>query len=453
MNHKTSIESHVHQRKLAHFDPGTNSWIELADTLPLEHSNILQFELFDEPAFSRPHMQDMIRTSVTGDWANITQDGDATSALPHLTGRYYEIPPGGDAVVISDDIVFSTLLDDATGLPWSPFGDLDNASSTAMYARLATPVYPEIPKLVDPLDSEFSIWYLIRDIAEAPKLVKGIFRSIRRIKSLIGSDPAFSRYVNRHTMKELASLHLAKVYGILPTIADLRDFTELTLKWYKSWRERSFPIGTLRTYKNRRVLPHSAGVPFSRRLRFLAFGASYHFADVQGQTNEFVLNQTMKYYFVAPELTERMNLLAGLVDASGVLDPAALWDAVPFSFVIDWFIDVSKFLHGIKPRALEPTMVVADWAESLTRETFMSVTLDYVGAGLGKSVSHRRERLVSLKVRQTARRRQFPIHLKINPVNLLGKGLSVKRILNGSCIVIGTLVQPRSRPGNYRGNH
>jgi hypothetical protein len=372
------------------------------------------------------------------------------SMNPYLNLRLYQAGSAGEGVLLGDSYVLSKLQSDETGLPWRLDTPL-TVSSQAMYDTLETPMRQQIPPFTDPLESEFSIWYLLADVKEAPKLLKSLSQSIKRLKSLAGKDGILRAAIKKHSMKEFANLRLAVVYGLLPTIADLREFSQTALKWYDTWVKKTHTFGTLRTWKGRVVLKGTSEEPTVTRLRFLAYGSAYHYADATCASGEYVLHQTLKYFFVCPELTDRMNAIKALIDASGVLDPAALWDRIPFSFVIDWFVNVSKALHGLKPRFLPVTLVVADWAESLYRKTDVLVELDYVGTTVYGSDSPRRDRLVLAKVLQQARRRHSPARPTIDPGGILGNGLSVSRILNGTCVIVGRSVrQGNPKGGRYR---
>lgn len=53
--------------------------------------------------------------------------------------------------------------------------------------------------------------------------------------------------------------------------------------------------------------------------------------------------------------------IRGYLDALGFeLNPAIVWDAIPFSFVVDWFFDVGGFLEGFKIDALELPISLVD---------------------------------------------------------------------------------------------
>jgi hypothetical protein len=65
------------------------------------------------------------------------------------------------------------------------------------------------------------------------------------------------------------------------------------------------------------------------------------------------------------------NEMAALLDVLGVnLNPSVIWNALPWSFVVDWVIRVSKWLNQFQTRNLEPTTYIHQycWSLHLQRE-------------------------------------------------------------------------------------
>jgi len=61
--------------------------------------------------------------------------------------------------------------------------------------------------------------------------------------------------------------------------------------------------------------------------------------------------------------------LLGLLDSLGVyMNPRIIWNAIPFSFLVDWVVNVGKFLEGISRRNLEPKVNILHYCWSIKRE-------------------------------------------------------------------------------------
>jgi hypothetical protein len=53
----------------------------------------------------------------------------------------------------------------------------------------------------------------------------------------------------------------------------------------------------------------------------------------------------MRYSYTLPRLDSVLENVYAYLDVLGVrLDPSIVWNAIPFSFVVDWVVDVSTFL-------------------------------------------------------------------------------------------------------------
>lgn len=398
-------------------------------------------------------MQDLIQTIVYWDHQFGTTQGIGMGQNPGLNRRLYNIGFPGECIALSDAYVIEGLRDNFTGQPWKPYQVFGTLGTSALYDSLETPYRVTIKELMNPLESEFSIWYLIRDLYELPKLMRSLIGGMGRLRSIFGSSPALAAVRDKQTWKAISSLHLANQYGILPTLEDLREFADLVLKWYNMWIKETQKVGDLRTYHGPLQAWKKNRSSFSVPLRFDTFGASHGTGNASVTLGNIMSSLTVKYYFICPELTNLMSALKLVVDQLGIFDPAALWDLVPFSFVIDWFLDVSKLLHSRRPRLFPVTLVIADWAEGLICESHVDVDIDYLGT-TDFTVFESNivgERLFSCKVLQRVRRRQFPHPLQIDTTNMLGHGLTIRRIINGLAIIVGKSVRGGSNKGTrYR---
>jgi hypothetical protein len=68
--------------------------------------------------------------------------------------------------------------------------------------------------------------------------------------------------------------------------------------------------------------------------------------------------------------------MAALLDVLGVnLNPQIIWNALPWSFVVDWVIRVNKWLDNFKVSNLEPTTYIHQycWSSKVEREILLSI--------------------------------------------------------------------------------
>jgi len=75
---------------------------------------------------------------------------------------------------------------------------------------------------------------------------------------------------------------------------------------------------------------------------------------------------TMKYqYTLSPYTREHIRALAPSNALGLAWDPQVLWNAIPFSFVIDYFAHVGNFLGQFKDRAVAPAVNILDFCHSI----------------------------------------------------------------------------------------
>jgi hypothetical protein len=169
----------------------------------------------------------------------------------------------------------------------------------------------------------------------------------------------------------LANDNLLVQFGLLPTVEDMKSFATTLLKWsqvYTDMNKRFKRIYRLRPEPTdiREILGpiqdtqdfiwSIPGMPNAR------FRATYQ--PLFGQHH-----RSLYYRLVCPEFKSWMARIKQFIDALGILDPAAIWDVIPFSFVVDWFINIGSWLHNNRPRLFRATISCEDYIESCSLYT------------------------------------------------------------------------------------
>jgi len=68
----------------------------------------------------------------------------------------------------------------------------------------------------------------------------------------------------------------------------------------------------------------------------------------------------MEYSFTLSSFQNEHARLLTFLDTMGVnLNPMILWNAIPWSFVVDWVINVNRWLDGRKVLNMEPTVAIS----------------------------------------------------------------------------------------------
>jgi hypothetical protein len=73
--------------------------------------------------------------------------------------------------------------------------------------------------------------------------------------------------------------------------------------------------------------------------------------------NERMFTATIEYWYKLPALSDCDFAVRALLDRLGVnLNPQIIWNALPWSFVVDWIFGVSRWLGQFQTRLLEPVV-------------------------------------------------------------------------------------------------
>ena len=85
------------------------------------------------------------------------------------------------------------------------------------------------------------------------------------------------------------------------------------------------------------------------------------------------------------ELQVAQAKLLSLLDSLDVVfDPAIVWNAIPWSFVVDWFVKVGDWFRDFRVPWMKPTVHVLEYLQSFKRRRRISIRLDtsrYAGHG------------------------------------------------------------------------
>lgn len=154
--------------------------------------------------------------------------------------------------------------------------------------------------------------------------------------------------------KNLAGLHLNYQYGWKPTIGDLSNLIEGVTHLRSKLAAFEAQLG--RTFQGKTQPSHSLATSASGSLTLSNHTVAYS-ASCTRNVECFVAWQPQPLAVMGP----MDKVLRGLLDSLGFeLNPNIIWDAVPFTFVIDWFFDVGSWLSRYKVDALELPILMCD---------------------------------------------------------------------------------------------
>lgn len=242
---------------------------------------------------------------------------------------------------------------------------------------------------------------------------KTVGRTLDRIKAL-GSIPRTISQYFRRLVRGGSDVYLQTQFNILPLLRDIsgiqstidtarRELNRLISGANKiQYAHYACPLSD--SYSNSDVTynrtPSTTLVPtvMSTRRQSYYTVRSFH--------------ATMEYSYNVSNLSGLSNEMAAILDVLGVnLNPQILWNAIPWSFVVDWLIRVNKWLANFKVSNLEPTTYIHQycWSSKVTRETLISLGFP--------------ARLDVQRITETAYKRQVTVPDYVRAIELSGLNL------------------------------
>jgi hypothetical protein len=96
----------------------------------------------------------------------------------------------------------------------------------------------------------------------------------------------------------------------------------------------------------------------------------------------YVVTGTFVYSYAMPDAGGLRSKIGGFLDALGLnVDPSIVWNAIPFTFVVDWFFDVSRWLQSLRMESLGIAVRLESCSVSCKTEASCAYTLTWPQAG------------------------------------------------------------------------
>lgn len=219
-----------------------------------------------------------------------------------------------------------------------------------------------------------------KTLAKVSRLNSQLIEAFFRIKK-----KSFGKLTLKQILDVIADVTLQNSFNVQPTIADISSLRE-SLSNYKRVAKK------LLAQQNQVLTSHWAtslansytSSDVTKRITSGDPLGDYHEARriVKYSACKFVVSVDYSYSLpgISPQLAEAYVLL----DMLGVnFNPAIIWNAIPWTFVVDWVFGVSKWLDQYKLRNLEPVTTIRRCCWSLK----VSRSIDtYIRIGVGTPV-------------------------------------------------------------------
>jgi hypothetical protein len=166
--------------------------------------------------------------------------------------------------------------------------------------------------------------------------------------------------------KSMAWLNLAYQFAVRPTVSDAKRLASLLDSYRRQLSELIRQGNTLQTRHYARYVDGFALLPELQMHQTLDWGS---FTVVRKA--EFSLRPkyraSMVFTYDVSRLKSQLGQIDNLLHALGVQKVASIiWEAIPYSFVIDWFVNVGDMIASAEAQLVEPLpILVHDFCHSV----------------------------------------------------------------------------------------
>jgi len=290
------------------------------------------------------------------------------------------------------DLRYGTYDNPYTGLP--SLTRLDGPKLVIVQpAEISTLIDDSLNTMLPGIRPKLSILnslYELKDLKTLPKSLA----NIRRWR--IAFDE-FNRTLNRHTIRTLlrstvrsaSDIYLQNAFNVQPILSDMkgvisslqsvkRQVNSLLANEGKV-QKRHFRRFLNRSYVNTHEEFSYANSPWT------GDGTSTIQRDVAYLDPTFCA--TLTYSYELSGLERENALLNGYLDSMGVFtNPRIIWAAIPWSFVVDWFVGIGRFLQdNFSMRNIEPKTHIISYTYSFKVRRSVTTRMSMTGSTYGPS--------------------------------------------------------------------
>jgi hypothetical protein len=263
----------------------------------------------------------------------------------------------GNDTLIQGTNRYDTVGPNAHWNVWGPYGDLNHGNVHIDWSKSEATLVRETQKAFydnNEVDS-------LLNIVESPELVTSLSPLHRKIMGVKVIDRSLSKRDIRKLFRNakgslglLSGGFLYYTFGVAPLVNDMRKISDAVLSYRKTLQRALRNQGTESTVRRRamgvmsnQLDPINNSLPGGWGTGPLD-GTSSHWHvvnNVDVQPEMICTIRGTRDHAYKTQLFTALNGLAGRFGSSG---PASyVWERIPFSFVLDWFVDLSGILNSL----------------------------------------------------------------------------------------------------------
>jgi len=237
--------------------------------------------------------------------------------------------------------------------------------------------------------------YELKDFKSLPKQLGNISKTITAIQGQLAKLAVkYSVKGSKRTLKQLvregAGGFLQWKFNLAPLVSDLlgiraalvraRARANELIKRQGAWQTTHWSVALARPVIEPEVCQYSAAQAHWAQGFIGADGTVWSQRLVEAQPPQFHFEIQYRFYYADYQV--RFAGLLALLDGFGVnLNPQIVWNAIPWSFVVDWVAGVSRWLGQFRMQNMEPLIIIRQCLWSIKYHRRIYVTLK-TGSGL-----------------------------------------------------------------------
>jgi hypothetical protein len=290
-----------------------------------------------------------------------------------------------------------SLINDFVNIGFVPIppGAEDEKSKSL---RTMTPnIRPEL-SLVNSIIELKDFISLKHTISNVKKLPKFRFRKGRKLQGV------------RHLLRVASDVYLQYKFNIAPLISDIRGIYRAVANTEKRLRSLIARSGSVRKSHYKATL--NDGTPTVEETSSEHLVQSYHDGNVPWTsystvtdyrivvTDASAFHAELEYNYIYSNYQLEHARVLALLDSLGVnFNPQIVWNAIPWSFVVDWLVDVGQWLGTQRIGLMDPKINIMQYLYSVKKSRRILVSSKvrsaryYAGSGLtgdlpAESITH-----------------------------------------------------------------
>lgn len=184
---------------------------------------------------------------------------------------------------------------------------------------------------------------------------------------------------HRSTIYNLASLDLNWNFGWKPFVSDLRKIFLGML----TFEDRLADFIRRSGVPNRRHFQRTVSLDpvITDGTDYFMSGTTQIYKKYETVYSNCSYHALMDYAYTLRKMSyQRLRILAMLDTLGLTLYPSQIWEAIPWSFVIDWFVNVGSYLESYESSMVDPELSIVGFMHSLKYECTQNLSYRMFGS-------------------------------------------------------------------------